>query len=236
MSSELNVFGQPIGHIVEDWQPCEWPPHQTMEGAFCRLEPLNPTRHAEDLFAANSLDIEGKNWVYLFYGPFRDFKSYQEWMEKTCCGRDPLFFAIIDKHTEKAVGVASYLRIQPEIGSIEVGHIQYSPLLQRKPAATEAMYLMMRNVFEAGYRRYEWKCHAFNEASRRAAVRLGFSFEGVFRQAAISKGRNRDTAWYSVINTEWPEIRKAFQEWLSVENFDKNGVQQQGLAAFMKQQ
>ena len=138
---------------------------------------------------------------------------------------DPLFFAIIDQSTNCAVGVASYLRIDPNSGSIEVGHINYSPLLQRTPGATEAMYLMMKNAFELGYRRYEWKCNALNAPSRIAAERLGFSFEGIFRQAGVIKGRNRDTAWYSVIDPEWPALREAFVKWLEPSNFDPKGQQ-----------
>lgn len=233
MNNHHNALNQQLGEGIQDWQPCPYPPHQLMEGRFCRLEPLDPSRHAEELFAANSLDVEGENWRYLFYGPFDDLGSYRAWLEQTCCGSDPQFFAIIDKHKKQAVGVASYLRIQPEIGCIEVGHINYSPLLQRTPAATEAMYLMMKHSFDLGYRRYEWKCNSLNEASRKAAKRLGFTFEGIFRQATISKGRNRDTAWYSIIDKEWPEIQKAFQQWLDLENFDEYGMQKKSLSTFM---
>jgi RimJ/RimL family protein N-acetyltransferase len=140
-------------------------------------------------------------------------------------GEDPIFFAIIDDIRRSAVGVASYMRINPEAGSIEVGGINYSPLLQRRPAATEAMYLMMKNVFNLGYRRYEWKCNALNAASRAAAQRLGFSFEGVFRQASVVKGHNRDTAWYSVVDCEWPPLNVAFSRWLAPSNFDEQGDQ-----------
>lgn len=233
MNNKPNFLNQQLGEIVQDWQPCLYPPHQLMDGKFCRLEPLDPLRHAEDLFAANSLDVEGKNWRYLFYGPFDDLKSYCAWLEQTCCGDDPQFFAIIDKNKKQAVGVASYLRIQPEIGCIEVGHINYSPLLQRKPAATEAMYLMMKSIFDLGYRRYEWKCNSLNEASCAAAKRLGFTFEGIFRQATISKGRNRDTAWYSIIDKEWPKLQNAFEQWLNPENFDEFGKQRKSLFTFM---
>ena len=146
-------------------------------------------------------------------------------MAETCRGSDPLFYAVVDAATGGATGVASYLRIDPANGSIEVGHINYSPLLQRTPAATEAMYLMMWHVFELGYRRYEWKCNALNAASCAAAERLGFSFEGIFRQAAVVKGRNRDTAWYSLIDEEWPALREAFQRWLAPSNFDGQGRQ-----------
>ncbi|HVH70493.1 MAG TPA: GNAT family protein [Candidatus Dormibacteraeota bacterium] len=144
--------------------------------------------------------------------------------------RDPSFYAITQRETGKAVGVASYLRIDAPNGVIEVGHLAFSPLLQRTIAATEAMYLMMSRAFDLGYRRYEWKCHALNAASRRAATRLGLSFEGVFRQAAISKGRNRDTAWYAAVDRDWPELRRAFQQWLNPTNFDKDGKQKLSLS------
>ena len=195
-----------------------------MEGRFCRLEALEAERHAEALHDANAVDVEGRNWTYLPYGPFDSFANYRAWIEEMSSSNDPLFFAIIDQSTNCAVGVASYLRIDPN-GSIEVGHINYSPLLQRTPGATEAMYLMMKNAFELGYRRYEWKCNALNAPSRIAAERLGFSFEGIFRQAAVIKGRNRDTAWYSVIDPEWPALREAFVKWLEPSNFDANGQQ-----------
>src|SRR5205085_1362847 len=186
---------------------------------------LDPDRHAEQLFDANAADAEGRNWTYLAYGPFRSFSDYRSWMCANCTGADPLFFAIIDTAEEKAVGVASYLRIAPAAGSIEVGHIHYSPRLQRSPAATEAMYLLMTTAFELGYRRYEWKCDALNAASRAAAQRLGLSFEGIFRQATVYKGRNRDTAWYAAIDAEWPALRQAFQAWLAPANFGGPGQQ-----------
>jgi RimJ/RimL family protein N-acetyltransferase len=144
---------------------------------------------------------------------------------------DPQFFAIVDPASARAVGVASYLRITPASGSIEVGHINYSPLLQRKPAATEAMYLMMANAFDLGYRRYEWKCDALNAPSRSAAQRLGLSYEGIFRQATVVKGRNRDTAWYASIDSEWPALRNAFLRWLDPANFDAAGKQKQSLGS-----
>jgi len=153
-------------------------------------------------------------------------------MRESCVGEDPLFHAIIDVKAGKAVGVASYLRIEPSVGVIEVCHIHYSPLIQKTPAATEAMYLMMKRVFdELGYRRYEWKCDALNEGSRKAARRLGFTFEGVFRQATIYKGRNRDTAWFSVIDKEWPTLKNAFENWLKPANFDVEDRQKTSLGA-----
>ena len=157
-------------------------------------------------------------------------EDYFVWLSESASKSDPLFFAIIDKAHGKAVGVASYLRIDPRHGSIEVGHLNFSPLLQQKPAATEAMFLMMDRAFGLGYRRYEWKCHALNEPSRRAAQRLGLSFEGVFRQAAVYKGRNRDTAWYAAIDQEWPALQSAFSRWLDPTNFDEHGRQRVALS------
>lgn len=201
-----------------------------MAGRLCRLEPLDPDRHAADLHAANALDADGGSWTYMPYGPFDSLKSYRDWMSRSCLGDDPLFFAIIDSDSGSPVGVASYLRIAPASGAIEVGHIHYSPRLQRTPAATEAMYLMMERAFERGYRRYEWKCDALNTASRAAAQRLGFTFEGVFRQATVYKGRNRDTAWYAITDSEWPSLRESFLAWLNPDNFDAGGRQRVRLA------
>jgi len=230
MDYELNQINQPIGQIVDEWQPPPHPGRETMEGRFCRLEPLD-IRHAEDLYAAYALDVEGRNWTYLPYGPFETPADFRTWIEQYCCGSDPLFYAIVDLTKKEAVGVASYLRIAPSNGSIEVGHINYSPLLQRTPAATEAMYLMMARAFDLGYRRYEWKCNALNATSRTAAQRLGFSFEGIFRKATVVKGRNRDTAWYAAIDHEWPAIKAALLQWLSPFNFDEQGKQRTRLAS-----
>ena len=225
-----NALGQPIGPPMPDWAPPPRPPREPMAGRWCRIVPLDPDRHAEDLYRANSLDREGRNWTYMNYGPFDSFSAYRGWMESFCLGEDPLFHAIVDGTTGMAVGVASYHRIDPKAGVIEVGHLNYSPLLQRKPAATEAMYLMMKHAFDLGYRRYEWKCDSLNAPSRAAAQRLGFSYEGIFRQATIYKGRSRDTAWYSVIDKEWPELERAFVHWLDPENFDEQGRQRRRLS------
>lgn len=201
-----------------------------MNGRFCRLERLKTKDHAEALWEAMALDAGGKMWTYLPYGPFPSAETYTTWLDDMSQRSDPFFHAIIDLATQRPVGVASYLRIDPPNGVIEVGHLQFSPLLQRSPAATEAMYLMMERAFALGYRRYEWKCDALNAPSRSAALRLGFSFEGLFRQAVVVKGRNRDTAWYSVIDGEWPALRKAFQRWLVPENFDEDGMQRERLS------
>ncbi len=205
-----------------------------MVGRLCRLEALHASPHAEALYEAHALDAEGRNWTYLPYGPFASPKDVATWIRSAEKGEDPLFFAIIDLATQRATGWASYLRIDPEMGSIEVGHLAYSPVLQRTPAATEAMYLMMRRAFdELGYRRYEWKCNSLNAPSWNAAERLGFRYEGTFRQAWVQKGRNRDQAWFSIIDGEWPVIRSALEGWLDPSNFNPVGVQRRRLAELM---
>jgi RimJ/RimL family protein N-acetyltransferase len=229
-----NALGQPIGFPVPDWKPPSLPSRESMQGRYCRLEPLNPDRHAKDLFEANAHDKEGRNFTYLLHGPFETLEAYQAWMDDFCLKDDPLFFAVTDRQTSRAVGIASYLRITPSAGSVEVGNINFSPLLQRTPAATEAMYLMMKRAFELGYRRYEWKCDALNEPSRKAAERLGFSYDGIFRQALVYKGRNRDTAWYAVVDKEWPRLEAAFKRWLDPSNFGENGQQRVRLSEFTK--
>jgi RimJ/RimL family protein N-acetyltransferase len=236
MTTELtNALGQPIGAPVPSWEKRPLPPRTPIEGRTCRLEPLDPARHAEELFEAMGRDQDGRNWTYLAIGPFAAFGDFRAWLDKMAAGSDPLFHTVIDRATGRAVGVASYLRIDPANGVIEVGHIHFSPLLQRTPMATEAMFLMMRRVFdELGYRRYEWKCDSRNAPSRTAAARLGFQYEGLFRQALVYKGRNRDTAWFSIIDSEWPRLRAAFERWLAPENFDAEGRQQESLSALTR--
>jgi RimJ/RimL family protein N-acetyltransferase len=220
----------PVGRSLPGWSARPVPPRTVMEGRFCRLEPLDPARHARDLFAANALDAEGRNWTYLFQEPFEDLPSFTAWLEQVAKSDDPLFHTIVDAKTGKAVGVATFMRIDRTHGVIEVGNINYSPLLQRTPAATEAMFLMMRRVFdELGYRRYEWKCDSLNAPSRAAALRLGFQYEGLFRQAVVYKGRNRDTAWFSMVDSEWPALKRAYEQWLAPANFDAAGRQRQKL-------
>ena len=228
--SYKNELGQPVGRPIPDWKGVERPPRTPMAGRYCRVEPIDPARHAEDLYRANALDPSNRNFTYLLSGPFATFDAYRQWLESVRLGDDPVFHAIVDTETGKAAGAASYMRIDPKNGSIEVGNINYSPLLQRKRAATEAMYLMMKRVFELGYRRYEWKCDSLNAPSRAAAQRLGFSYEGIFRQAIVYRGRSRDTAWYAMIDSEWPELDQAFQRWLDPANFDAQGKQRKRLS------
>lgn len=226
MSDRLNDLGQPIGFPVPTWTERRRPPKTPMEGRYTVLEHIDPRRHSKDLFEAMTADAEGRLWTYLAYGPFATREAYAGWMYLTCMTEDPLFFTIIDRASGKAVGLASFLRIDPKSGSIEVGHICLSPLAQRTRVATESAFLMMRRVFdEIAYRRYEWKCDELNAPSRVAAERLGFTFEGIFRQATIYKGRNRDTAWYAIIDKEWPHLKAAYEQWLDPGNFDGEGRQ-----------
>lgn len=223
--SRLNDLGQPIGEALDGWQAPPRPTATVLDGTWARLERLDPARHAGVLYAANALDTEGRNWTYLGVGPFATFEAYDAWLRSVAPGADPYFFAIVDRASGEPVGVASYLRIEPHAGAIEVGHINFSPRAQRTAVATDAMFLMMRHAFALGYRRYEWKCDALNAPSRLAAERLGFSYEGLFRQATIYKGRSRDTAWYSMIDREFPAIERAFEAWLAPVNFDAAGRQ-----------
>lgn len=229
-----NALGQPIGEPLDGWEPRPLPPPAPLEGRLCRLEPLDPARHLEALFAANSLDADGRNWTYLPYGPWDSIESYGAWFEAAAASADPLWFAIVSRESARAIGVASYLRIDPANGAIEVGHLAFSPLLQRTAAATEALYLLARRAFEElGYRRLEWKCDSFNEPSRAAALRLGFRYEGMFRQAVVMKGRNRDNAWFSMLDGEWPAVRAALEAWLDPANFDEQGRQRRALSALL---
>jgi RimJ/RimL family protein N-acetyltransferase len=221
-----NEFGQPIGRPVPGWSPRPRPSRRDFAGRYTRLEPLDADRHARPLFAAFRTSADERDWTYLPSGPPVDPASYHAALALAASGHDPLFYVIIDDLTGVAAGVAAYLRIDAANGAIEVGHINLSNALKRTRAATEAMYLMMRHAFDdLGYRRYEWKCDSLNAPSRNAALRYGFCFEGIFRNAVVTKGRNRDTAWYSIIDSEWPERRARFERWLAPENFDERGKQ-----------
>lgn len=235
MSELFNNLGQPIGAPLPEWHARPLPARTVLTGHACHVEPLDPARHGSDLFKAYQADREGRLWTYMGYGPFATQQDFMRWLETAAAGSDPLFFAVVDNEDDAAKGVASYLRMEPAVGVIEVGHIHFSRSLQGTTMATEAMYLMMAHVFDTlGYRRYEWKCDALNEHSRKAAQRLGFTYEGLFRQATIYKGRNRDTAWYSIIDGEWPALKRAYQAWLAPDNFDADGKQRKQLAVFIK--
>jgi RimJ/RimL family protein N-acetyltransferase len=232
MAEHRNRLGQPVGAPLPSWSPRPRPPRTAMAGRFCTIEPLDPGRHVAQLFAAYAEDREGRMWTYLPRGPYASLDEYRSFAEAACQTDDPLVHTILDNTTGEAVGTASYMRIEPNVGVIEIGSITYSPRLQRRAAATEAMYLMMRRVFdELGYRRYEWKCDSLNQPSREAAARLGFRYEGLFRQASITRGRNRDTTWFSVIDSEWPGLRAAFERWLDPANFAADGTQRRSLAS-----
>lgn len=217
-----------IGPEVPGWTTAPWPGSEVLQGHYCRLDRLDADHHAADLFQ----QFAGHDWLwdYMPYGPFSSASAYHRWAKEITAGKDPAFFAITETGAAHPVGVASYLRITPDHGVIEVGNICYAPSLQRSRAATESMFLMMEWAFRNGYRRYEWKCNALNLPSRRAAQRLGFSFEGVFRQHMIIKGRNRDTAWFAITDQEWPALREAFGAWLRPENFDAEGRQRERLS------
>ncbi len=232
--TETNALGLPVGPVVADWTPPRRPPHEPLLGQYCRLEPLDIAAHGADLHDHFIEDTDGRDWSYLPYGPFENLDAFEAWMTEACFDADPFFYAIIDAATGRAAGMVSYMRINPPHGSIEVGHVHYSPAIQRGRVTSEAMYLMMRWAFEAGYRRYEWKCHSFNRPSRIAAQRLGFSYEGVFRDHMIHRGRSRDTAWYACVLAEWPDLKVAYETWLDPDNFQADGTQKRRLSALTK--
>lgn len=224
---------RPIGPEV-DASPARRPERKVLDGRFVRLEPLDAARHGSALWRA--VDGADSVWDYLFDGPYADEASLAAELAAKAASVDPLFWAIVDRATGEAVGYAALMRYDPRHRAIEVGNILFAPALQRRPGATEAMALLAGHAFDAlGYRRYEWKCNALNAPSRAAAERLGFTFEGVFRQHMIVKGRNRDTAWYSMTDAEWPAVRRAFALWLSPENFDGEGRQRRTLAELRRQ-
>jgi RimJ/RimL family protein N-acetyltransferase len=230
MSSVHSVTQQPVGASLVGWQARPWPPQDVMFGRFCRLEPLDAQRHGAQLHAAFALTPDESDWTYMAVGPFADETAYVDYVRSVQDRQDPQHFAVIDQATGQAIGTLAAMRIDPANGVMEVGSVTFSQRLKRTPAATEAQYLMMRRAFDdLGYRRYEWKCDSLNAPSRAAALRLGFQFEGIFRQALVYKGRNRDTAWFSIIDGEWPALRQAFEQWLSADNFDDQGRQRRGL-------
>ncbi|MFN4281848.1 MAG: GNAT family N-acetyltransferase [Alphaproteobacteria bacterium] len=230
MADTFNSLGQPVGAPVEDWTARPRPSAQPMFGRFCRLERLDPERHAAELHGAHRTARDASAWTYLPVGPFKTQAAYETFLRAEAAKSDPFHHAVIDAASGKAVGMAAFMRIDPANGVIEIGHVAFSPLLRQTSAATETIYLLLRRAFdELGYRRVEWKCDSLNSASRRAAERFGFHHEGVFRQAVVYKGRTRDTAWFSIIDRDWPANRTAFERWLSPDNFDAAGVQRRTL-------
>jgi len=226
MAQRINEFGQPIGHDVDGWVSCPRPPQVPLLGTYAHVVPLNAAAHLEDLNAAFATDTTGQMWTYMPNGPFADKDSLATFLKTAEASTDPLFYTIVDALSGRALGFASYLRIEPNAGVIEVGFIAMSPLLQKTRIATEAMYLMMAHIFDdLGYRRYEWKCDNLNGPSKKAARRFGFTYDGMFPQATIYKGRNRDTAWFSVLDKDWEGIKAGYEAWLNPANFDAERMQ-----------
>lgn len=219
----VNEFGQPVGSDVDIDLPVSVPSTTPMVGGWCTVAPLAVAAHGAALFDAYGEAPDGRGWTYLYTGPFDSLDAFMAWLESLDASTDSLYFVISD--STGPCGIAAYLRIAPGVAAVEVGSIHFAPRLQRTAAATEAMFLMMQRAFDAGYRRYEWKCDSLNAPSRAAAQRLGFSYEGDFRQAVVYKGRSRDTSWFSIIDGEWPERRAEFERWLDPSNFEANGGQ-----------
>ncbi|MBN3821636.1 GNAT family N-acetyltransferase, partial [Paraburkholderia sp. Se-20369] len=232
MPITINALQQPVGQPLSDWSARPHPHPVTLDGRHCRLEPLDAERHAADLYAAYAQAADGSDWTYLAHGPYADEASYRDYARAAAASTDPMHFAVIDLASGRAVGTLALMRIDPANGVVEVGSVTFSPRLKRTPVSTEAQYLLMKHVFDTlGYRRYEWKCDSLNLPSRNAAERLGFRYEGTFRQAIVYKGRNRDTAWYAIVDGDWPALAAAFDAWLSPANFDAHGAQRTSLVA-----
>jgi len=225
-SPHKDAFGKPVGKPIENWTGCDVPPRTDMVGNHVIVSPLDVARDAQQLFDANQTADDGSRFTNLSTPAFDDLASYEAWLTGMTANADPMLHTIIDKATNRAVGVAAFMRIDAANGVVEVGNINYAPALSKTISGTEAMYLMMKRAFdELGYRRYEWKCDDQNAPSRAAAARYGFTYEGTFRNHMVYKGRNRDTAWFSITVEEWPAIRAAFEAWISPDNFDENGAQ-----------
>lgn len=230
----FNQFGQPVGEALIDWQPRQPPSRVTLKGRYCYLEPLR-VEHADALFRAYHLAEDTRSWTWLLREPDATEADFSQWVASVSDLPDPMHFTVFDNQTHSPVGTLALMRIDPKNGVVEVGHVHFSPLLSRTPMSTEAQYLLMQYVFDTlGYRRYEWKCNSLNEPSRRAALRLGFQYEGRFRQALVIKGHNRDTDWFSIIDAEWPALAKAFENWLATDNFTADGTQRRSLESWRK--
>jgi len=230
MDHHTNEFGQPIGPALPGWTPRALPPRTVLTGRYVRIEPVDVERDADALYDAYSAAPDARDWTYLSAERPIDRAAFRAYLARIATLTDPFHHSIVDLATGKAVGTAALMRIDPANGVIEIGHIVYSPALKRSRVATEALYLFMHRVFdELGYRRFEWKCDHLNAPSRAAALRYGFQFEGIFRQAIVYKGRGRDTAWYSIIDREWPAVRHGYEQWLRPENFDAAGRQRERL-------
>jgi RimJ/RimL family protein N-acetyltransferase len=230
MTARTNELGQPIGAELGPWTPPPRPTVERLTGAWTRLERLDLDRHLPSLWLEFSADTEDRMWTYLPWGPFADAAGLEAALREADDPRERRFYAVVDPVDSAAVGLLAYLRIDPPAGSIEVGAIMLSPRVQRTRVATEAIHLVADHAFELGYRRFEWKCDALNEPSRRAATRYGFRYEGTFRQATVYKQRNRDTAWLAIVDADWPRLREAHRSWLAPGNFDDAGRQRVALS------
>jgi len=220
---------------LKNWTPRPRPERKTLEGCYIRLEPLSASSHGDGLFGAATEGDSDDRFRWLSEVTPESREAFQPWLERVEASEDPLYFTCIDQASGKVAGRQTLMRIDPANGVAEIGHIHWGPLMQRKPAATEAHYLFMRYIFdELGYRRWEWKCNNRNQPSKRAAARFGFQFEGLFRQNMVIKGENRDTAWFSIIDSEWPALKKAYEGWLDPSNFDTDGNQKRRLEDFRK--
>ena len=223
----MTKIDRPVGPAVDPLPPGSKPDMRPLHGLWMWLEPVSAVKHAQSLFESFAdSDPKGHVWTYLGYGPWQSLEQFEAWLKEREASRDPWFYAFINRASGKAVGMGSFMRCDAANGVIEIGHIWMSPGLQQTREATEAIYLMIRHCFDdLGVRRLEWKCDALNAPSRKAALRFGFTYEGTFRQHLIVKGRNRDTAWYAMLDRDWPQVRKAFEAWLKPENFDDRGRQ-----------
>ena len=209
---------------LEHWLAAKTPDTRTLEGRFIRLEKLDPTRHGDELWLAlQGPDSDPKLWDYLPYGPFNERPKFDAWLQNHAASRDPHFYTVIDKANGEAQGLISLMCIVPEHGRIEIGHVTFGAPMQRSPKSTEAVYLLAKEAFALGNRRLEWKCNNDNARSKRTAVRVGYTYEGIFRQHMVVKGKNRDTTWYSIISTEWPAVAAGFEKWLALDNQPESG-------------
>lgn len=231
MTQQTNDYGQPVGQSLSGWTARDFPTATVLNGQYCRLEKIDFCQHVEDLFNAYQSADNGQDWTYLSVGPFDNRQDFDRYIQQLVVSEDPRHYAVIDNLSGKALGTLALMRIDRNNGVVEVGFVVYSPLLKQTRIATEAQYLLMAYAFDKlGYRRYEWKCDALNAPSRAAALRLGFRYEGLFRNAVVYKGRSRDTAWFSIVEAEWPDLKRAYTRWLSTENFDEKGQQRIKLA------
>ncbi|MBT0725928.1 GNAT family N-acetyltransferase [Rosenbergiella australiborealis] len=235
--THYNQYQQPIGEPIENWQGAQRPAKKPLSGRYCRLEPINATKHGEDLYRAFAEAKDTRDWTYLLSGPFDQQGDYLTYLTHLETLNDPLHYAIIDLTTQRAIGSIALMRIDALQGVIEIGSVTYSSKLKRTRLATEAIILLLRYTLEdLGYRRVEWKCNALNQPSRAAALRLGFTYEGLFRQAMVVRGHNRDTTWFSIIDHDYPTLQAAYQRWLAPDNFDMQGQQRQKLSVLIAQQ